>query len=462
MGGSILTRACTAAILATVTAVLSSKGDDRPIPADPDDSILKSARMSMEELAALDRVEELRAALILQPDLANTPSANGNPLLFAAAGASQAAAVRLLLEHGADPQGENGIGANALHHCAWSGADPAMFDLLVEVGVDPEHRTVPRQWTSGGQSIGTPLDVAVAEGHADLVTALRERGFRFASEVDAIADGETLLEWHRAFLAEDLETAGRMLADNPALARSHTASRSAYRGDGNMHGFALYLASVHAGNPDMVRLLAESGGVPLRNGWDVGTPWPGLNVAVNEALLDAGFQVNMPSFGITDDESYLLALDRGVDVDAANPGSRFTYLHALSANLEAPLWRAYAAIRAGADVNLRTHSGLDDEPMIDMSPELGGQTPLHFAAVAGSVAMVRLLLRHGADPDLRTSSRRVDPEKRTAWPHDGFLWWARDPHRIHYEPYAGETPVDLARRFGHQVCVALLEAASTP
>jgi ankyrin repeat protein len=43
-------------------------------------------------------------------------------------------------------------------------------------------------------------------------------------------------------------------------------------------------------------------------------------------------------------------------------------------------------IQAGASVNLRTHSGLEGEPMIDAAPALGGETPLHIAARSGNVS----------------------------------------------------------------------------
>jgi hypothetical protein len=56
-------------------------------------------------------------------------------------------------------------------------------------------------------------------------------------------------------------------------------------------------------------------------------------------------------------------------------------------------------------------------------------------------------------------SRISAPEEMAPWPHDGFLWWSKDPQRFRYAVYEGETPADLARRFGHQECVVLLEAA---
>jgi len=264
----------------------------------------------------------VREILTEQPRLINVAGANSNPLLFAAGGESQLEIVRLLMEFGADMDAQNSSGSRVLHHCAWTGADPAVFDLLTNLGVEANYRTVPAQWTSGWQSVGTPLDVAFIQGHQDLVGALRQRDFQFAAEVEGIADATTLMQWHRAFLDGDHATLRRLLSDNPALARAHTASHSVYRAhDGIMMSFGLYLASVHLGDPELVRLLAESGGVPLRNGWDVGTPWPGQNVEVTEVLLDVGFQVNMPNFYFGTHENFAFMLDRGVDIDMRWPGS---------------------------------------------------------------------------------------------------------------------------------------------
>ena len=416
--------------------------------------------MVEELITAAEAGETARVREILadQPDLLNVTGANSNPLLFAAAGESRFETVQLLLKLGVDLDAENGSTARVLHHCAWMGADAAMFDLLIEQGADPEHRTNPAQWTAGGQPMGTPLDMAFSQGHEELVAALRQRGLRFAAEIDGLADGDTTLLWHRAFLSGDLPSLRRLLEDLPKLARAETASRSVYLDSGDvMRGCGLYLASVHVGDPELVRLLAESGGVPLRNGWDFGTPWPGNNVDVTEVLLDVGFQINMPNFSNTNEETFAFILDSGVDFSTQWPGDGHTWLHTAVGGKA--LLKVLSVIHAGGDVNIRTHSGLDDEPMIDSNPELGGQTPLHMAARGGNPEMVRLLLRHGADPTLRTLSRKVDPEKRTPWKHDEFLWWSRTPQRFWYEAYEGETPADVARKPGHDRCVSLLEEA---
>lgn len=61
-----------------------------------------------------------------------------------------------------------------------------------------------------------------------------------------------------------------------------------------------------------------------------------------------------------------------------------------------------ALLKAGADVNFRFD---------------GADTPLHFAANAGDVTAIKLLLAHGADPSLRSEGKKpsdtaMDPKTR--------------------------------------------------
>jgi len=227
-----------------------------------------------------------------------------------------------------------------------------------------------------------------------------------------------------------------------ALAAAETRTRqlvhAASRGD------TTDIRSILAGHPQLANASATNSN-------------PVLFAAAGESLLDAGFHVNMPSFGKASHDVFELALSRRIDINDRWPGNGVAWLH--HAANGADTLRVLAAIHAGADVNIRTNSGLDDEPMIDAGPELGGVTPLHVAARAGNAAMIGLLLRHGADATLRTLTRRTDPEHMAPWPHDGFLWWSKDPQRFAFRVYKGETPMQLALRFGHDECSTLLQPA---
>jgi ankyrin repeat protein len=105
---------------------------------------------------------------------------------------------------------------------------------------------------------------------------------------------------------------------------------------------------------------------------------------------------------------------------------------------------AHSLIDHGADVN----AVATNEQQIQ---------PLHAAAACGSVALVRLLLAHGADPNgrqqgghvpLHTAAANGDAAMVTA-----LLEYGADTTA---QSVAGETPLDQARKDGHETVVVLL------
>jgi ankyrin repeat protein len=121
----------------------------------------------------------------------------------------------------------------------------------------------------------------------------------------------------------------------------------------------------------------------------------------------------------------------------------------------------FMLIRAGANINAQARTGLDDEPIMENEHGIryGQETPLHSAARSGSKLQVRLLLDHGADASLKTVSRIVEPEKLTEWTEGvtSFLWPMTEFKRVLFEPYAGETPLEMAIRYGHHEVAAILD-----
>ena len=104
-----------------------------------------------------------------------------------------------------------------------------------------------------------------------------------------------------------------------------------------------------------------------------------------------------------------LLIDSGADVNvpADNP-SAVRPLHSAAAGGDAEI--VSLVLRTGASVNAR---------------QTGGYSALHAAAQVGNTRMARVLLEHGADPDLASDD--------------------------------GRTPTDLAREGGHEGLVGLLE-----
>ena len=124
------------------------------------------------------------------------------------------------------------------------------------------------------------------------------------------------------------------------------------------------------------------------------------------------------------------------------------------------LAKAYTLIKAGANVNAVTFSGLDDEPIMENEHfvRYGKETPLHFAARLGSIQMARLFLAHSADPTMKTVSRLVEPGEFEDWTTEvltpGLV--RENSRRMVFEEYEGETPKGMAIREGHSEVAEIL------
>jgi ankyrin repeat protein len=90
-------------------------------------------------------------------------------LLHRFARTGDAAAVKLLLSAGADPDVRDETGATALHHAAGAG-DLDCISALIDGGADPDLRD--------HQHAASPVVRARALGHSDAVRLLLDRGAR--------------------------------------------------------------------------------------------------------------------------------------------------------------------------------------------------------------------------------------------------------------------------------------------
>ena len=270
------------------------------------------------------------------------------------------------------------------------------------------------------------------------------------------------LQWEEEFEKADVQTVRRMLAQEPGLVNVRVRRIN----QAEPRWGPLFVASVKLNSLDKVKALIEAGA--NINNSELGTHWPSTDYEINRYFVERGIDVNQPSFlgfhalGVTELDSFLLMMKYGLDPNFtwAYIGQTMLHMQALHDH-DKELACTYMLIRAGADVNAQARTGLDDEPIMENEHGIryGRETPLHSAARSGSKLQVRLLLDHGADASLRTVSRIVEPKRLAAWTEDvtSFLWPMTEFKRVLFEPYAGETPREMAIRYGHHEVAAILE-----
>ena len=276
-------------------------------------------------------------------------------------------------------------------------------------------------------------------------------------------NAEIEAQWRNEFQTAPIERVHAWLEREPGLV---SAPVDCTLKSGSVRRWSpLFVASNHLRDLDKVKALVEAG-ADLTNGkW--GTHWPSEDYAINAYFIERGIDVNQPSYlgfhaiGVTGLDSFFLMLEHGLDPNSAWPHNGESLLHVQARHDDdAHLARAHALIRAGANVSVQALSGLDEEPIMDNEHfvQFGRETPLHFAARLGNMRQVRLLLAHGADPTMRTVSNMVEPKQFVDWPTDvtALMWPKKTFQRLLFEPYDGETPLDMAVREGHdQIADAL-------
>eukprot|EP00727_Mastigamoeba_balamuthi_P010339 m51a1_g5928 hypothetical protein (1698) ;mRNA; f:76007-81482 len=334
--------------------------------------------VSKGDAARVDR--ELSAC----PELARLSCESGadSPLVAAARAQTPASPsiARAIVKAGASVDCERGL--SALHVAACGGNAPVVAELLT-LGADPnrvapEHEDGDTECSSHGE---TPLSCAASAGNVAVIRLL----------LDAGADPNWL--------------------DNSDYTPLQRAAR---------HGHA-----------EAVRVLISGGALPDLPSGDGETALVLAAIHGHEAAFDAlvqgGANVNSPASYSEDPDDVFVpivcaaefgktkiveaCIKAGADLNAGS-GQHTALTAALLLGESSSI--AERLLRAGADANA-THL-------------LTEWTPLHIAADRGSVALVELLLRHGADP-LRKDA-------------------------------AGKTPIDVAAANGYRELTELLRRAT--
>lgn len=328
-----------------------------------------------------------------------------------------------LLNAGADVNQPTGLGLAALAIAIENG-DEAMVQLLLSHGADP-HRP-----DAAGE---TPLMLAARSGHAGIVQQLLQAGA--AVDVQEPHYQQTALMIGARAGAADVVALLLQAGANPN-AQSLPGEEPRFRLPSESAG-SKGVGIIRGGWPDRgMRSPVGGAKTPLlyaaRRG-DLATAR--LLVAAGAALEQADANGDTPLLTAilnatlqsrTDEATEHLALvyfllEQGADVNAADWYGQTPLWAAVDLrNLDVPgatrdngvdREAAFALIEAllqrGADVNARTREYSPEHRWITRLGSLSwvdftGQTPFLRAALSGDVETMRLLLEHGADPNIAT------------------------------------------------------------
>jgi ankyrin repeat protein len=347
----------------------------------------------------------------LQVSASNAPAIHvadpdgSTPLHWAAYRADPGAVERLILA-GADVNARNDYGVTPLSLACTDG-NAAIVEKLLNAGAEPDGAV---------RSGETPLMIAARTGSIDAVTLL----LAYKADVNAKErwNGQTALMWAAA---EGHASVAQLLIDHGADV--HASSNS---------GATPLLFAVRRGNVDAVLALLAAGADVKATRPDGATAL--LVAVINghedlvDLLLDKGADPNVEG-GSTDVThpgmrakpmklTFRQLSESETDNDKARPGNIWgTPLHAavhmgnweigdVSVAVKLDRVRVITALLAhGANVNARIRTEEPRWPGERYRRRLTGATPFLLAAKASDIEVMRLLLAHGADPNIGTIDR---------------------------------------------------------
>jgi ankyrin repeat protein len=281
--------------------------------------------------------------------------------------------VDALIRAGANPNAANDLGATPLWTASLNG-NAAIVRRLLDAGANPNIPLLLGE---------TPLMVAARTGNPAVVEQLLARG---AAVNARAARGQTALMW--------------------AIAQRHPAVVNvllAHRADVHARSdvWSQVMAVPPHGRLEYNRDIPHGGDTPLMFAARAG------DLASARLLVDAGANVNdQDAWGVS--ATVLAAhsgftglvaflLEKGADPNAAKAG--FTALHIAIVRRDEKM--AAALLARGADANARLQTWTPTRRSskdFNFPPELVGATPFWLAARFSQPAVMRLLLKHGADP----------------------------------------------------------------
>ncbi len=328
--------------------------------------------------------------IVLLPG-AGMPAEAADARLKEAVRSGDHALLRALIEQGVDVNAPEGDGATLLHWAVrWD--DVAAVDLLLQAGARP----------GATNAYGvTPLSLACVNRSAPVVERLLAAG---ADASAATSMGETvLMTCARTGAADSV----RALLDAGA---GNVNARESSRGQ------TALMWAVAQGHPEVVRLLVERGA-------DVHARTETRSLLVSVGGRGAERAANLPLGGFTpllfaarqgSVDSARLLLDAGANVNETAPdGASVLVVASFSGHGEL----AALLLSRGAEPNAAG----------------GGYAALHTAVLRADAPLVKTLLAHGADPDVRLMKGSRMPRATNWWVLPGSL--------------AGATPFLLAAKY---------------
>jgi ankyrin repeat protein len=323
--------------------------------------------------AARNADKDAVRALIRQGANVNAPDADGATALHWASYRDDLESADLLIRAGAHMNAANELGATPLWNASQNGS-AAMVRRLLQGGADPNIALLSGE---------TPVMVASRSGSPDVVERLLAAGAKANAHA---ARGQTALMWAVAQRHPDVVKV--LLAHGADVhARSDTWSE--------------VMAVPPHGLPEYNRTIPHGGDTALMFAARVG------DLASAKLLVAAGANVNdADAWGVSAmvlaahsgyGEVVEFLLDKSADADASGPG--FTALHEAIMRRDEPMAAALLAHGANPNAPLRTWTP-ERRASADynFAPALVGATPFWLAARFTEPNMMRLLLKHGADP----------------------------------------------------------------
>jgi ankyrin len=384
--------------------------------AEPDASRLATAAMERD-------FDSVRALLAERGADVNALGPYDTPALHWIVRVGEHALAKQLLDLGADPNLANAYGLHPLH-LAITNTDIAMVRLLLAAGASPS------QPDNAGES---PLFLAARSGSAEVVAAILDAG----AEVDAREphyDQTPLMVAVRASAAQSVQLLLTSGADVNLQTKAGAvpdfrppASNAGSKGIGIVRGGwpergertpvggakTPLLYATRQGDTELTRLLIDAGAdieqadangvTPLLNAilnaTVVSLERPrAQHIAVARYLIEQGANVNASDwYGET--PLWAAVVLRNLDVSGPSQDNGIDRAAALD------LIRVL--LDKGADPNARTAEQPPEHRFITRIGDLSwvdftGQTPFLRAALSGDVTTMKLLLQHGADPNIAT------------------------------------------------------------